>query len=62
MGGRSTRSWFDDETRVSQGLLKFKLEDLKITNTSDGDYRRSQFGCGKVVKIPTYGTKLLSYF
>ena len=47
---------------MSHGLLKFNFEDLKITNTSDGDYRRSQsfeviFGCGKVVNIPTYGAK-----
>lgn len=61
-GSRSTRLLFDDKTRVSHGLLIFNFEDLKITNTGDGDYGRSQSsdavsGCGKVVNIPTYGTR-----
>ena len=57
---RSTRLLESETTIISHGLLKFDFSDLKITNTSDGDYGRSQSnavvaGSGKVVNVPIYG-------
>ena len=58
---RSTRLLEIETAIISHGLLKLDFGDLKITNTSDGDYGRSQSfvhvaGSGKVVNVPTYGT------
>ena len=57
---RSTQSMDSNTAVISHGLLKFDFGDLKITNTSDGDYGRSRSfenvaGSGKVVNVPTYG-------
>lgn len=60
VSSRSTPSLDSDTNVMSHGLLKFDFGDLKITNTSDGDYGRSQLiqilgGTGKVVNVPIYG-------
>lgn len=59
MGGRpiNTFAWRQN----SPGLSKFNFEDLKIINTSDGNYTCSQSfvsvaRCGKGIDNPTYGT------
>ena len=57
---RSTRLLDNESAIVSRGLLKFDFGALKITNTSDGDYGRSESvdhgtGSGKVVNVPIYG-------
>lgn len=55
----STRSVGREEP--SNGLLTFRFNDLRFTNTSDGNYERSLertkiFGSGKMVNIPKFGT------
>lgn len=60
VSSRSTRSLDNNTAVISHGLLKLDFGDLKITNTSDGDYGRSQSfqiigGTGKVVNVPIYG-------
>lgn len=62
VSSRSTRSLQNVTEIMSHGLLKFNFGDLKITNTSDGDYGRSRSrddiaGSGKLVNVPTFGTE-----